>query len=395
VEIVELKAVTTALGGSISVVDEARSTDRREVYKRIPVPVAIARAFRARHKISKYINPVITAVVYYDDLVIALERHPLGALGTAVSHNAEGERIVWTPECQKNLEEHVIKPIAEASDREWYFDGRYIYTFGRLTHTNAVYEGDYLTADGKFRSVVVNAIAVHQLQNAEKLAIQERTAVAFVAKNGQFAITPPIWKDVRSVGAKKTEEHTKDDDDETRSYTFDRINDHLKVNLNFSLQSAKVLSAIWGFEVIEALQLPSLMIRLKTVNLPNIPNEVKSTYATGMTFTHAFAWLMGYQRRVQNMDELLAVRSLFKYLTTTGIFYGRMFEHAAVYRAGKDETDVPMMTKDEAYANVQNLSSTQLLARIQERRENQRTRRGGGRERAVGNAVAGLLTEDD
>ena len=37
-EIVYLKSITTALGGSISVIDQDKSTDKKEVLKRIDTP---------------------------------------------------------------------------------------------------------------------------------------------------------------------------------------------------------------------------------------------------------------------------------------------------------------------------------------------------------------------
>ena len=77
VEHVYLKSVTTALGGSISIVDDERSTDAKEVYKKVKAPMAVVRKFVADNKkVSRYLKPVLTAVTFYGDHVVALERHP-------------------------------------------------------------------------------------------------------------------------------------------------------------------------------------------------------------------------------------------------------------------------------------------------------------------------------
>jgi hypothetical protein len=392
VELVELKSVSTALGGSISVVDSDRSTKAREVYRRIAVPQAVARAFRERHKNSKYINPVWTAVIYYNNLVVALERHPLGAAGSITEVDENGKTHMWQPECMKNID-RIIAPLIDPKPNDWFFDGRYVYTFTSGSADAAVRGGEFLSSDKKFRAVEVEAIALHQLHNADKLVVEPRTCVAYVANNGEYALTPPIWKDVRTVGTKKTREDN-EADDETDSFTFDKINEVLKVNLNFALSAAKTLSEHWGFEAIEPLNLPELMVRLRTVNLPGVSTSVKATYDCGMPFTTAMAWLMGYQRRAKSMDELLAVRALFKYLTSTGLFYGRMFQHAAVYRAGMSEEDIPMLTKDEAVHKMSKNFIELNKARTEEVLDRIRRRR-GSTESATGNVVAGLMTEND
>lgn len=392
VDLVELKSVTTAGGGSISVVDPNRSTAKKEVYTRIPVPMAVARQFKERHKTSKYINPVWTAVVYYETLVIALERHPLGAAGSATMTDEDGNVHIWTPECQRNIDS-IVRTVINQGNRKWYFDGRYVYTFTD-DEAMAAIQGDHLSSDGRFRAIEVEALPLHFVNDGEKLIVGDRTCVAYIAGNGQFAITPPIWKDVRTVGRKQTQQDNNDDEEEV-TYPFDNLNEHLNVNLNFALRAAKDLSEHWGLDAIEAVNLPQLMLNLKTVNLPSVPKDVKSTYDCGMSFTHAFAWLMGYQRRVSSLDELLAVRGLLKYLTQKGLYYGRMFNHTAVYRAGMGDENVPLLSKEQAREAVKNLSTSEILDRIAARRELAKQRKSGSSERAVGNVVGGLMTETE
>ena len=128
VEVVYLKSATTALGGSISVIDQEKSTPKKEVLKRIATPLAVVRSFIQRHKkVTKYLKPTLAAIIKYDGMVVALERHPLGALGELEEEGLFGKKT-WEPATIANIEQH-IKPIVANQMRDWYFDGRYVYSF--------------------------------------------------------------------------------------------------------------------------------------------------------------------------------------------------------------------------------------------------------------------------
>ncbi len=385
IEVVQLKTVTTSLGGAISIVDNDRTTEEEEVYTRIRVPMAVARQFREHHKISTYIHPVWTAVVYYDTHIIALERHPLGAAGAATIKDDKGNVRMWIPKCQEYIEEYVVA-IINQSPRDWYFDGRYVYSFRAADAAAAILHSEFLTHDGRFRSIDVDAIALHNAHDIAKMQVHDRTCVAFIAGNGQYAVTPPIWKDVTSVGKKKVEDET---DEVHPTFVFDNISDHLKVNLNFILRAAKDLSQIWGYQVIEVLDLPQLMLALKTVNLPSVPKAVKSTFDCGMSFDQSFAWLMGYMQKANTIEELFVVRGLLKYLTSKSLFFGKLFRHEAVYQAGMGDDDVPLLSRTEAIHNAKSMSPAQMLRRLEMGR---RIRDTG---RTVETAMGSIMTGDE
>ena len=108
VDIVYLKSCTTALGGSVRVVDEeVTKATGKEVYEKIDVPMAVVRAFQVRHKMSNYLKPVVTAIVKYDGYPVALERHPLGTLGERISEGLLGD-VEWTPDSLNNIIKFII-----------------------------------------------------------------------------------------------------------------------------------------------------------------------------------------------------------------------------------------------------------------------------------------------
>lgn len=388
IEIVQLKAVSTALGGSISIIDTKRSTPTKEAHARIEVPMSLARSFIVRHKkITKYLKPVFTAIVRYDGRVIALERHPLGSLGKLEDEGLFGKKK-WVPDCQDNLDKLIIPLVVYSNARDWYFDGRYAYSFDGKNLDEVVRVAPFMSKTGQFRKLQSLTIDLQEMQTKKDLDPAERTCLAFVAANGQYAISAPIWKDLANVGATQmrksrgddangemalTITETVDDGFNARNGTvqqaldqFDTIDEHLAVNVNFALKAGKEIGKLFGYEAVEPLQLPRLMIEMHTVNLPNVPKEVKATYDIGLNFTHAVAWLLGLQKRTNTLESYLVVRSLLKYLTSKGIFRRNIFDADRVMKEGKSITDVPQLDLDELTKVSGGISKLSLAAIIEQ-----------------------------
>ena len=358
VEIVRLKSVTTSLGGSITVLDETKSTDVKEVTKRVVVPMAVARQFiQDTKKITKYLAPVLVAVVRYGNHIVAMERHPLAGLGELETEGLFGPKR-WEPMCETNLN-NLVKPTVEASDKEWYFDGRYAYSFNSGDVERAVGEADNLTRDGQFRKVAATTIDLQNLANPGKIAPATRSCMAFVTSSGEMAVSPPIWKNISDIGSSKLDKALDADEDEdglddddvevtvNNRFTFDTVNDAFNVNLNFVLKAGKEIGQTFGYEYVEPLQLSRLMVELRTVNLPNVPKQVKSTYDSGLPFTHVLAWLIGLSRKANTLETYIVMRSLMKYLTKRGIFKADTFNANQVFKAGQTVADIPMMKLED------------------------------------------------
>ena len=357
VEIVQLKSVTTSLGGSITVVDETKSTEAKEVTKRIIVPMAVARQFiQDTKKITKYLKPVFTAIVRYDDHIVAMERHPLAGLGELETEGLFGKKR-WEPACEVNLDT-LVKPMIESSDKEWYFDGRYAYSFDSGTVERAVGEADNLTRDGQFRKVATTSIDLQNLAKTEKIAPSTRSCMAFVASSGELAVSPPIWKNISDIGSSKLDKGSSDDDEDglddedveitvNNRFTFDTVNSAFNVNLNFVLKAGQEIGQAFGYEYVEPLQLSRLMVELRTVNLPNVPKQIKATYDSGLPFTHVLAWLIGMSRKADTLETYVIMRSLMKYLTKKGIFKANTFNADQVFKVGQTVVDVPLMKLED------------------------------------------------
>lgn len=173
--------------------------------------------------------------------------------------------------------------------------------------------------------------------------------------------------------------------------TFDMIDESLAVNLNFALKAGQEIGKKFGYEFVEPLQLPRLMIELHTVNLPNVPAEVKATYDIGLKFTHAMAWLLGMSRKTKedDLETYIMMRSLMKYLTKRGIFRSNVFNAERVFKDGQTVKDVPQLAMDQLMKD-QDFTKMSLSAILQQAREGQKRRKKGNDIHNVG----GMMTED-
>lgn len=360
IQIVNLKQVTAGMTSGITFVDETKAETNPNATRRLAVPFSVARDFSVRyHKVTRYLNPVKTAVVMYGDMVIALERDPLGTLGEH-RESFDGTPIAWTPNTLKN--------VAQITDeacpgRNTYFDGRYVYWFASPDFHTDLFAATHMTVDGKFRSLVVTAFDMQRMHAKDRLVEEQRSCVAYVAANGEFSISPPIWKDVQRIGGVGTEKDDEDESDDTpkslyqdddeeldrsrdegETYNvlsrFDDAESNMAVNLNFALKAGAIIGRVFGYQAVEPLELPQLMVQLRTVNLPSLPKHVKQTCGIPMTMLTAFAWLLGLLRQTRTLEELVQMRQLITYLTRKGIFRHATYSNESVFWLNKTSQDV-------------------------------------------------------
>lgn len=368
IKLVHMKMISGALGGTLTVLDEKRTKKAgKEVFTKWKVPHQLTRHFTKKYRITKYITPVLTAVAFYEDHVVSIERHPLGNLGKETSQGLFGE-VKWIPDTEMNIDK-IIKPLTV--DGDWYVDGTFIYNVQPQDLSGAL----PLSRDKKFRQVRVQAIKLGTLGDAP--AVEERVCLAFYPSKGAMSLTPPIWKTLRNIGQRqltakgdRTNENAEVDDDtvtyigtdsEEEHSQFDEIDNMLCVNLGFALKAGRELSEVFGYDSIEPLGLDDMMIQLRTVNLPTIANEVKQTFDTGLKFTIAIAWLIGLTRRTESLDSYVTLRSLLKYLTTKGVYRKGAFNEQAIFKGGATLKDIKIMTVEDARNQVKGLSLDAFL----------------------------------
>jgi len=323
---VYLKLLTRSSGGTMRILDVANSTAENEKFINVPIPTHVVDSFKQTY-MTKYIKPILTSVCYYDGTIIALQPHPNGNLGQEKVETLFGTRY-W----QSAITENVHGALTKATmDDNWYIDGCVAYRF------NNKKKPTMLSKDGKFQALEVVAYRLTDLA-FRTIDTSPRMCIAFVAANGQNIVSPPVWRTLNTVGAKKMEAGSDDDAivlgmDE---HTFDKIDRVLAPNLNFALHASKVLIENFGYDAIEPLRLDDLMVNLKTVNLPKIDQSIKNTHEIGLKFTHAMAWLIGLSARKMTLQSSTALRSMLRYITTRGIVHKHALAKDSVFQKGKD-----------------------------------------------------------
>ena len=337
---VKISNLSYSFGGTLTILDEDRLTPRHDVYKRYSIPLALVRVFKDTYKINKFLIPVEGCIMLYRGNVIAIEKNRLNER-FYLDHNNELRE--WQPTMEATYKK--IKMMTYVGS--WYFDGSYVYTFGK-DHITAINEGELLSVDGCFRSVLVNAIRITYVGYNEDVYSESRQCLAYVAKNGLCSISPPIWKNMGGVGGTKMKKKLAQSELTGLITQFDKVDAIMAVNLNFALQAGNVLTKQFGYKSIEPLQLPKLMIQLKTVNLPRISQEIKQTFDIGLTFTQAMSWLLGMQMQITEYDQMIAIRKLFKYLSVTGIYARKSISDIRI----DNTVSVPLLTRAQAEANA-------------------------------------------
>ncbi len=365
VEVVKLKSMTQALGGSIRVLDEIElAITGEEKFNRVPCPMAVVRAFQKLYKKLTFFDPVDVAVTKYDGHVVALEMFPY-ALAKDKHEYRKFNDGTWYPTSQYHLNtalpENMVK--SEYKDGTWFIDGKFVYWLPNDLN-KAADDATLLSVDGKFRALSIDGFPLADIGTSSAFFQVQRHVLMFVTSTGEIMLTPPIWKDLEMIGVRAI--NRIGDVDNATKYPFDRIDNHLSVNLSFALRAATEISQVFDYEDIAPLQLPEMMIRLRTVNLPRVPKEVKQTFDIGLSFTHAIAWLIGLMKRTHTIEAHLRMRAVLKHLTTKGIYHDSMFDPHNVYMAGMEHANMVLKDADAALLDGRQttISSTYLADMI-------------------------------
>lgn len=325
---VKIKRVTTALGGSVSILDEAHfDKTGKERFHKIDIPMSLARMFKVKYKITQFMIPHEGVLMWYDDKVITIEK---AIENVRTIEDFEGNRVVWTSNTERHYNQ--IQPLLTSTD--WYFDGLYAYRFENGIK-QALKEGTVLDDNGMFRGVKVIAYHLTYLNFVSPL-LENRSCVAMVIDDNTYSISAPIWKSLDAKAALTNDDGGDDEGNEKLSLisSFKGIDKSVSINLNFALRAAKDLADQFGYESIQPLQLPQMMIKLNTVNLPRMPKEVKKTTDIGLNFTHGLAWLLGLQHKAKTPQQYHTIRQLTKYLMTKGFFWKEKTNKKNLVKAG-------------------------------------------------------------
>lgn len=349
---IKLKSISTMMGGVLTYLDENNQAEK-EHFIRVSIPSSLATLYRRTHTISQYLKPQECCIMLYGDKIIAIEKH---IINERFELNRHGVQVEWKSYLELNFNKALNKMWAIR--QEWYFDGSYLFSFSDDV-TNLYSKGTALSDDGKFRAISVDAMRVATLNGVDGPLIVTRHCLFYSPNGTHYSISPPIWG---SIGLGRGSSSV-DDDTETTGLAahFDQTEIGMAVNLNFALIAGNLLTRQFGYKSIEPLQLPKLMIQLKTVNLPNLTAGVKSTFDIGISFKQVLAWLMGLLSRAKTFDEMIALRTLIRYATSRGLF-----RKESVAKLKSTTNIVPLFTPAEALERAKDYMNAMTISDIRQ-----------------------------
>src|SRR5574343_194193 len=327
---VKIKSISSMMGGVLTILDETR-TDK-EYFIKVKVPSTVALLYRKLYKFTKYLIPQEACIMKYNGVVVGVEKAVINERLTTNLHN---EEVEWTSNMERNYE----KLTSFMMYQDWYFDGSFIYKFD-CTIPQVLSNSQPLSSDNKFRAIPVKSYRVGLLCSAELPVETTRYCLVYSPISTVISVSPPIWG---TLGGARSAKQDDDSDSAGLLSQFDKMEEMMAVNLNFALTAGIEFSRQFGYKSIDPLQLPKMMVQLKTVNLPNLPIGVKSTYDIGMTFKQTVSWIMGKLYRAESFNDMLVCRKVLKYLTSRGVFRKESILHMR-----KSDKELPLYTTNTA-----------------------------------------------
>lgn len=276
--------------------------DSNGVKQKVSIPVSVARIVRARlHNVSKFASGYPCCFGFVDDKIVAMD----------VAVGAAYKMFKLTDEWISCIEAKAA--CLQAIEGDWMWDGQYVYR----------YVGDVnRLGDTNFGAQEVRCYNLFKLGEEAADIIETRSCLAYRnAQTDEWIITAPVTR--KSGGFLQITGDTDKFDKQKDSFIdadteFARMNTMIFPNLRFVNYAAKVLTNRFGYDSIEPLGLPILMIEHQTFNVGGIPTEMQAASPAPFNFMDGLAWMIGMHRQVSNLEDLMAVKSTLKMLLTKG-----------------------------------------------------------------------------
>jgi hypothetical protein len=271
----------------------------------------VSTIYKNIYGMTSFTIPAEFCLMMYEGLVVSLEK---AAFNDRYVITSNGEMVEWQPLMISKLEKIMMKIHP---DYDYYFDGSYVYTFAYYDILSKLRYGRKMTNDGKFVSIDVSAVNISNIMS-DGVHFSRRNCLGYIASNGSYAVTSPLWATLVNIGESNMKKATMEI--KGGMTQFDKVDRNMIVSLQFAIYSGKIISKTFGYQSLDFLQLPKLMIQLNTVNLPNVPMDIRNTFDIGIPFTQCMAHLLGLLRKCETLEDVCMMNKVIKYLSTKGIY---------------------------------------------------------------------------
>lgn len=270
------------------------------------VPTSVARLTRkALHEVTRFAVAYPACLAFIDDRLVALDV----AVGPKLKMFQESGEWISCIEGREGLVERL------SDDLLW--DGQYAFR----------YEGEVMTiGESNYGWQKCRAFNMYRLSEENSDPMEQMAALCYRHPiTGEWIKSPPISKTFGTqlqltgssdrVGGNDVEFITSNG----QVNQIARMDYFKFVNLRFVNYASRVLSRRFGYESIEPLGLPLLMIEHRTFNIGGLTMPVQISSPAPLKFSEAIAWLVGFHMQVQSLDDLISLKQTFRMLMTKGI----------------------------------------------------------------------------
>lgn len=275
--------------------------DSKGIQHKLSIPTSVARIARNRlHGVSRFTTAYPACVMMVDGKVTSLD------VAVAKDYKMFIEFGEWISVLETR--EEVVRAFTD--DMLW--DGQYVYSeVGEVAQTG----------DTNFGTQELRAFNMYKLGEPDCPTFRQLAALCFMNPlTKKWVKTGPVTRHSSNML-----QITGDVDTIDRHDTFmdadcpiEEMDRKVFVNMRFVNYSARVLARQFGYDTIEPLGLPLLMIEHRTFNLGSLEIPVQVTSPAPMSFSNALAWVVGLIMRVNTIDDLITVKQTMKMLLTKG-----------------------------------------------------------------------------
>lgn len=274
--------------------------DEHDQPVKMALPVSIARRVKNRLKnVTRFATFYPCAIGFMGDRIVSMD------VPDGVEYKSWQQDGKWASRLTANCQ--VLGSLIG-----WLYDGQYVFQY------EGAVEPIPDTVFGKRKATCYN---LYQFGEKNGAASTELAGLAFRNPNtGAWTHTTPV---TRSSGGLLQLTGGVEEFDSSAMFAgvardVAKIDRNIYPNLRFVTYAARTISSEFGFDLIEPLGLPLLMIEHRTFNLGGMPTPVQSSSPAPFEFTQGLAWMIGMFEKVTTLQQLLAVRSSMKMLLTKG-----------------------------------------------------------------------------
>lgn len=317
----QIKYVTLIALSKATIDPRVTFKDENGDIQKMSIPVSVARLVRARLKsVSRFPNGYPAALAFIDGRIVAMD------VATGKMYKMYKDLDEWITCLETRAS------ALDALEGDWLWDGQYAYReVGDIKQMG----------DTNFGSVDTRVFNLYRLGEERGDLVENLVALCFKnPETGEWTKTTPMTRHsgaflqiTGDVDKFNKYDHFIDDDE------FKQIDSNVFANLRFVTYAARVLARQFGYTAVEPLGLPILMMEHQTFNVGGLPTEMQAASPAPMAFSSALAWMIGLNREVRNLEDLIAIKSSTKMLLTKG----NTRKHEA---QKKDDESAPVSTRD-------------------------------------------------